>query len=57
MEIKGGLEPPFIHTIEECVSCKNKIQLLPNLFLKYSTADNSFELFCTLLILLVKKVK
>ena len=41
----------------ECVSCKSKILLLPNLFLKYSTTDNRFELFCIPLILLVIKVK
>ena len=41
----------------EFVSCKNKIPLLPNLFSKYPTADNCFELFCIPLILLVIKVK
>ena len=41
----------------ECLSCKNKIQLLLNLFLKYSMTDNCFDLFCNLLILLVIKIR
>ena len=43
----------------KCEMCflKNKIPPLPKIFLKYSTADNRFELFCIPLILLVIKVK
>ena len=40
----------------EYVPCKNKIPLLPNLFVKYSTRDNCNNLLCIPLILLVIKV-
>ena len=40
----------------ECAPCKNKIPLLPNLFVKYSTRDNCNNLLCIPLILLVIKV-